>query len=133
MLAPVLFALFVAQGQGDMAVSASTTLEQRPAAARLSPLQPRVDAAAPGSVIDVAAGTYTGDLYIDRPVRLVGHGRPLLVGSGSGSVVLVRAADVVVEGFDIDGRAGGDLGPQFLDELAAGRGRGSRAVRRDHL
>ncbi|OFW07103.1 MAG: carbohydrate-binding protein [Acidobacteria bacterium RIFCSPLOWO2_02_FULL_67_36] len=110
MLAPVLFALFVAQGQGDMAVSASTTLEQRPAAARLSPLQPRVDAAAPGSVIDVAAGTYTGDLYIDRPVRLVGHGRPLLVGSGSGSVVLVRAADVVVEGFDIDGRAGGDLG-----------------------
>src|SRR5512144_1555943 len=110
MLAPVLFALFVAQGQGDMAVTASTTLEQRPAATRLSPLQSRIDRAAPGAVIEVTAGTYTGDIYLDRPIHLIGRGRPLLVGSGAGSVVLVRASDVVIEGFDIDGRAGGDLG-----------------------
>ena len=66
--------------------------------------------AAPGATIEVAAGTYAGDLVIDRPVRLVGHGRPLLVGSGAGSVVRIRAADVTIEGFDIDGRGGGDLG-----------------------
>ncbi|HEY7724327.1 MAG TPA: nitrous oxide reductase family maturation protein NosD, partial [Anaeromyxobacteraceae bacterium] len=34
---------------------------------------------------------------------------PRLVGSGRGSVVRIRAPGVVVEGFDIDGLAGGDL------------------------
>ena len=58
----------------------------------------------------VEAGTYRGDLYLDKPVRLVGVGRPILQGSGSGSVVRIRAADVTVEGFDIDGIGGGDLG-----------------------
>ncbi len=57
-----------------------------------------------------ARAIYAGDLVIDRPLVLVGHGRPRLVGSGTGSVVRVRAADVTVEGFDIDGRGGGDLG-----------------------
>jgi nitrous oxidase accessory protein len=47
---------------------------------------------------------------LDRPVRLVGRGRPSLIGSGEGSVVRVRAPDVTLEGFDIDGRGGGDLG-----------------------
>ncbi len=95
---------------GDMQVVAGAGLEPRPAAAEASPLQPRIDAALPGATIDVAAGTYAGDLYVDRPVRLVGHGRPRLVGSGAGSVVRIRAADVTIEGFDIDGRGGGDLG-----------------------
>jgi nitrous oxidase accessory protein len=58
----------------------------------------------------VPAGRYVGDLVIDRPVRLVGVGRPVLVGSGTGSVIRIRASAVLVEGFDIDGRRGGDLG-----------------------
>lgn len=95
---------------GDMQLAASSNLEARPPSAAASPLQGRIDRAAPGATIDVDAGTYAGDLYIDRAVRLVGHGRPRLVGSGSGSVVLIRAADVTIEGFDIDGRGGGDLG-----------------------
>ncbi|HEX2758502.1 MAG TPA: NosD domain-containing protein, partial [Thermoanaerobaculia bacterium] len=41
---------------------------------------------------------------------LVGQGRPRLVGSGKGSVVRVRADGVILEGFDIDGVKGGDLG-----------------------
>ena len=63
-----------------------------------------------GSVVDVEAGEYRGDLLIDRPIQLIGHGRPVLIGSGTGSVVRVRADDVRIEGFDIDGRGGGDLG-----------------------
>ncbi len=54
-------------------------------------------------------GEYPGDLVIDKPLRLRGQGRPRLVGSGRGSVVRIRGADVTVEGFDIDGRGGGDL------------------------
>ncbi len=85
-------------------------LEGRPSAAESSLLQQRIDAASAGAVIEVGPGEYRGDLLVDRPLRLVGHGRPLLVGSGSGSVVRVRASDVTIEGFDIDGRDGGDLG-----------------------
>jgi nitrous oxidase accessory protein len=80
------------------------------AAAASSLLQARIDTAAPGATVVVEAGTYEGDLVIERPVHLMGRGRPLLVGSGSGTVVSVRAADVTIEGFDVDGREGGDLG-----------------------
>jgi nitrous oxidase accessory protein len=92
-----------------MAPGAVGRLEGRPAAGQISSLQPLVDAAAPSAVIDVPAGVYPGDLLIDRPVRLVGRGRPRLVGSGAGSVIRIRADDVVIEGFDIDGLNGGDL------------------------
>ena len=84
-------------------------LEGRPAPARASPLQALVDAARPGSTIEVPSGTYAGDLVLDRPIHLKGIGRPRLVGSGDGSVVRIRADDVTIEGFDIDGRSGGDL------------------------
>ena len=79
-------------------------------AGRVSPLQARVRAAASGTTIFVRRGTYLGDLVIDRSVRLVGLGRPLLRGSGTESVVRVRAEGVTLEGFDIDGKGGGDLG-----------------------
>jgi nitrous oxidase accessory protein len=85
-------------------------LEGRPPAAQTSPLQARIDAAAPGATVAVEAGEYVGDLVVDRPLTLVGRGRPRLVGSGRGSVVRVRAADVTLDGLDIDGRAAGDLG-----------------------
>jgi nitrous oxidase accessory protein len=85
-------------------------LEGRPRGATVSPLQARIDAAAPGARLEVPSGDYLGDLIIDKPLVLVGVGRPRLIGSGTGSVVRVRADDVVVEGFTIDGRRGGDLG-----------------------
>jgi nitrous oxidase accessory protein len=97
------------QGGGD-ALPAPGRLEGRPAAADLSPLQERVDRAQPGERIIVDGGVHEGDLIIDRPVILSGRNRPLLRGSGRGSVVRVRAGNVIVEGFDIDGRGTGDLG-----------------------
>ena len=87
-----------------------SALSRGAAVAAVSTLQARVDAAAPGARLLVEAGVYPGDLRIDRPLTLVGRGRPLLLGSGAGTVVSVRADDVVIEGFDIDGRGGGDLG-----------------------
>jgi len=63
-----------------------------------------------GATVTVEPGSYVGDLLIDKPLRLVGQGRPRLLGSGTGSVVRIRATDVTVEGLDIDGREGGDLG-----------------------
>jgi nitrous oxidase accessory protein len=107
-LAPLLLAL--AAAQGEMAPVAPGRLEGRPPPHEASPLQARVDAAAPGATVEVGPGTYEGDLVLDRPVRLLGRGRPRLLGSGRGSVVRVRAPGVVVEGFDVDGREGGDLG-----------------------
>jgi nitrous oxidase accessory protein len=85
-------------------------IEGRPAAADLSPLQRQIDGAQPGDRIVIRGGTHDGDLIIDKPVVLIGIGRPLLRGSGHGSVVRIRANSVVVEGFDIDGRGTGDLG-----------------------
>ena len=93
----------------EMAPVAPGRLEGRPLPADASPLQVRVDAAAKGATVEVEAGDYAGDLVVDRPLRLVGRGRPRLLGSGHGSVVRVRADDVTIEGFLIDGRGGGDL------------------------
>src|SRR5215813_7685035 len=85
-------------------------LEGRPPVREGFPLQARIDAAQEGATIEVPPGTYEGDLLLDRPVSLVGRGRPRLVGSGSGSVVRIRADGVTIAGFDIDGKSGGDLG-----------------------
>jgi nitrous oxidase accessory protein len=111
--APTLAACVLAFPAGalaeQMAAVGPGALEGRPAAADTSPVQRLVDAAPPGATVEVPAGEYRGDLVLDRPLRLVGVGRPRLVGSGHGSVVRVRAAGVTVQGFDIDGRRGGDL------------------------
>jgi nitrous oxidase accessory protein len=93
----------------EMAPVLPGALEGRPPAAEASPLQARIDAAAPGATVDVEPGTYEGDLVVEKPLTLRGRGRPVLLGSGRGSVVRVRADDVTVEGFRIDGRRGGDL------------------------
>ncbi|MFA5909139.1 MAG: nitrous oxide reductase family maturation protein NosD [Vicinamibacterales bacterium] len=85
-------------------------VEGRPPAQHASPLQALVDRAHRGDRVVVPAGTYDGDLFIDVPITLSGMGRPTLRGSGTGSVVRVRAAGVIIEGFDIDGRGTGDLG-----------------------
>jgi nitrous oxidase accessory protein len=98
-----------AAGGQQMAGVAPGVLEGRPPRQELSVLQARIDAAAPGATVTVEPGEYRGDLILDRPVRLAGRGRPRLVGSGRGSVVRIRADGVSLEGFDVDGRRGGDL------------------------
>lgn len=64
--------------------------------------------AAPGDVIRVGPGVYNGNLVIDKPVQLIGEGRPVLRGTGRGSVVTVNAPRSVIRGFRIE-RSGGSL------------------------
>ena len=107
---PAIVALACAQSVGAQIQEGTPgVIEGRPAAGATSPLQVLIDSAAPGALVEVPAGTYEGDIIIDRPLHLAGLGRPRLNGSGTGSVIRVRAADVLIEGFDIDGRRGGDL------------------------
>jgi nitrous oxidase accessory protein len=111
MILAALLAAALVQGAGpsDTAIEPGA-LEGRPRPEHASPLQRRVDQARPGDRVVVTSGTYEGDLLIDKPIVLVGEGWPRLLGSGTGSVVRVRAPDVQIVGFAIDGRAGGDLG-----------------------
>lgn len=108
-IASVVLAAGAASAQQEH-LSTPGALEGRPAAATLSSLQALIDSAPAGGRLEVPAGTYVGDLILDKPLTLAGVGRPRLVGSGTGSVIRVRADDVIIEGFDIDGRRGGDLG-----------------------
>lgn len=95
---------------GDEGAASPGLVEGRPAPSDRSPLQDLVDRALPGAVLDIPAGTYRGDLFLDRPVTLRARGEVTLLGSGQGSVIRVRAAHVTIEGFSIDGMRGGDLG-----------------------
>jgi nitrous oxidase accessory protein len=126
LLALMALAVVGQQGPDDHGGSRGT-LEPRPTAGQVSPLQRRIDQAPAGATLEVPPGTYVGDIEIDRPLTLIGRGRPLLVGSGAGSVIRVRADDVVIDGFDVDGRNGGDLGRDSSGIHVAGR----RATIRD--
>src|SRR5262249_37476321 len=61
-----------------------------------------VAAAKPGDTVRVQAGTYRGNLLLDKPVQLEGSARPVLHGSGHGSVVTVLAPGCLIKGFVIE-------------------------------
>ncbi len=112
----------------EMAPIPPGSLEGRPENGDQSPLQVQIDAAPPGATVEVGPGEYAGDLIVDRPLHLRGVGRPRLVGSGRGSVVRVRADGVTIEGFDIDGRRGGDLARDSSGVHSAARDTTLRAL-----
>ena len=71
-------------------------------------IQQAVDAASNKDVIQVRAGTYTGNLVLIKQITLEGVGGPTLRGERRGSVVTVLAHGCVIRGFVIE-RSGGDL------------------------
>lgn len=81
---------------------------------RLTPgqaIQPVLDRAAAGDTVQLQAGYYRENLLIDKPLRLLGVGRPTLSGGGRGDVIRVRATDVQISGLIIRD-SGDDLGAQ---------------------
>ena len=60
-----------------------------------------------GDTVIVRKGIYQGPIVIDRSVTLEGEGGPVIDGGGKGTVVSIKAPDVVFRGFIV--RNSGDL------------------------
>ncbi|ODU75327.1 MAG: copper ABC transporter substrate-binding protein [Rhodanobacter sp. 68-29] len=75
----------------------------------------RIDAAiaqaAPGDTVEIERGQYAGGFRIDKPLSLVGVGRPTVGGGGQGDVIRVASPDVRIEGLIVRD-SGDDLGAQ---------------------
>ncbi len=56
-----------------------------------------------GDVLRLLPGTHAGPITISAPLTLDGGGKAVIEGDGTGSVITVRAADVVVRGLTIRG------------------------------
>jgi nitrous oxidase accessory protein len=87
-----------------------------------------IAAASPGDTVVVPPGTYREQLVIDKQVTLVGEGRPVIDGGGTGDVVVVAADGVTIRGFVIEGS-----GTNVSDEPTAVRLRGNNAVVEDNI
>ncbi|GBD23848.1 hypothetical protein HRbin29_01521 [bacterium HR29] len=61
--------------------------------------------AAPGDTLIVPPGTYHEQITIDKPITLVGEGRPVIDGGGRGDVIVIAAEGVTLRGFVIRGSA----------------------------
>ncbi len=77
-------------------------------------VQEALGEASPGSTVEVRGGVYAGPLVVEKPVRLVGVGWPVIEGNGEGTVVKIVAPGVYFGGFVV--RNSGDS----LDEENSG-------------
>lgn len=71
-------------------------------------IQKAVAAADAGDVVEVRAGIYNENLLIDKQLSLIGIGRPIVHGIGSGSVVVITADSCILRGFQVE-HSGSDL------------------------
>jgi nitrous oxidase accessory protein len=65
-----------------------------------------------GGTLVLAAGTYHGDIVIDRPIIIEGRGMPLVRGSGTGTVITITATapGTVLRGIRVTGSGPGPSG-----------------------
>jgi nitrous oxidase accessory protein len=70
-----------------------------------------VGAAHPGDTVRVGKGNYNEHIVIDKPLILLGIGRPTIDGQNRGDVIRVRASDVTIQGFIVRD-SGSDLTAQ---------------------
>lgn len=61
-------------------------------------IQPVIDKAAAGDVVEVLRGQYPGNLVIAKPLTLRGIERPTISGNLQGDTIRVKAEDVTIEG-----------------------------------
>ncbi len=71
-------------------------------------IQSAIHSSKAGDTIRVYPGAYSEDLTLDRQLTLEGIGKPLLHGSGKGSVITVTADGCAIRGFVIE-HSGGEL------------------------
>lgn len=109
---------------GGLAVGA----EPNSASAQQTSIAALIAAAAPGDTVVVPPGTYREQVVIDKSITLVGDGRPLIDGGGTGDVVVVTADGVTIRGFVIEGS-----GTNVSDEPTAMRLKGDNTVVEDNI
>lgn len=88
--------------------AAAEVLTVAQSSARFQSVQAAINAAQPGDTIQVQAGTYTEQITLDKSLTLEGINRPVLRGTGTGSVIIVTAAGCTIRGFIIE-HCGGSL------------------------
>ena len=76
-------------------------------------IQPVLDRAAAGDVVEVQRGHYAGNLLITKPLTLRGLQRPTLDGGMQGDTIRVTAPDVTIEGLIVR-----DSGDSLLEQNA---------------
>ncbi|WP_456433598.1 nitrous oxide reductase family maturation protein NosD [Nitratifractor sp.] len=75
-----------------------------PSLAGAGALQEAIDAAAPGAILSLSAGTIRETVTIDKPLTIRGvPGRTVIAGTGKGTVVTIRASHVRLEDLVIEG------------------------------
>lgn len=83
------------------AVLAAVWLACAAAHAANTPLQQQIAEAAPGATIHVPSGVHQGNLFIAKPLRLVGVPGAEIRGEGRGKTIEITAPDVTLEGLHI--------------------------------
>jgi nitrous oxidase accessory protein len=102
-----LFALVVLVALGGAAQASTWTV--RPG----DSIQPVLNRAAAGDVVEIQSGKYVGNLVIARPVTLRGIGKPTISGGMQGDTIRVKSPDVTIEGLIVR-----DSGDSLLDQNA---------------
>ena len=92
-------------------------------------LQQAIQSAQAGDVLRLASGDHVGPVAIDKSIRLEGVGAARIIGSGSGSVVTVDAADVSILNLTLTGSG---LSHETLDAGVKLTKKADRAVIQDN-
>ncbi len=87
-----------------------------------------IAAAQPGDTLEVAGGTFHGNLVIDKPLTLIGRDGATLDAGGRGTVLRIDAPDTTVRGFTVR-NSGDSLDREDSGIIAAG----PRAVVEDNV
>lgn len=82
-----------------LAGTGSATPQAPPAS--LEPLQPLIDAAAPGDIVAPKPGRYAGPVLITKPLTLDGGGKVIVDGRGKGTVVTIKTHGATVRGLRV--------------------------------
>ncbi|WP_229729760.1 right-handed parallel beta-helix repeat-containing protein [Paenibacillus silvae] len=66
------------------------------------PLQPIIDNANPGAVIQLQAGTYSGPVVIHKPLTLIGDAAVTIINEQDQAAIFIQADDVKLRGFTME-------------------------------
>ncbi|MGE3108603.1 MAG: nitrous oxide reductase family maturation protein NosD [Phycisphaerales bacterium] len=109
------------------AALAASTRAARPAD-HAGEISRRLAAAQPGATIEIGPGVYHERLRLDKPVTLIGIGRPIIDGDNGGDIIEITAPGVTFRGFTVR-----NTGIDLDNENAAVRVLAPRATIEDNI